>query len=217
MNRIQTQGRFSLMELPAELRVKIYKYLLICESDVELPPDGSGDRERQTGEIRPAVAILQTCWLANDEGVPILWGKNKFAICLPVDLDDSFFLRNLRWSTIQHITSLTFTSDITSLPVDPYAYFAIRPHFTCSGLNIISRHSSADFRYSPYGPNKYMSLSIRNWASTKVTQEELDAISQRLEELITDDPADPIGPMLQNAPVNGNGDPNANHDADAQT
>ncbi len=62
-----------------------------------------------------------------------------------------------------------------------------------------------------------MSLSIRNWASTKVTQEELDAISRRLEELITDDPADPIGPMLQNAPVNGNGDPNANHDADAQT
>ncbi|KAF8864228.1 hypothetical protein BDZ45DRAFT_58244 [Acephala macrosclerotiorum] len=227
MNLIQTKGRFSLMELPAELRVKIYEHLLICDEDIELPSDGLGEKERQIRMIhgvplhphpRPAVAILQTCRLANEEGVPILWSKNSFAICLPIDLTEIFFLNKLRWSTIHHISSLTFTSHSTPLPYSPStssssANSAViraytRPHFTCSGLDILSRYSPADFCYSPYGPDVCMSLSIRNWVSTNVTRAELNAIQLELEAMMANDP---IFPNFPNNP--GTGNQNSNDDA----
>ncbi|CZR54342.1 uncharacterized protein PAC_04226 [Phialocephala subalpina] len=223
MTLIQTKGRFSLMELPAELRVKIYEHLLICDDDVELPSDGLGEKERQIRTIcgvplhphpRPAVAILQTCKLANEEGIPILWSKNSFAICLPIDLTEIFFLHKLRWSTIHHISSLTFTSHSTPLPdlfpssTSSSANSAVvraytRPHFTCSGLDILSRYSPADFCYSPYGPDVCMSLSIRNWVSTNVTRAELNAIQLELEAMMANDPIFPG--ILQNNPPPGQG------------
>ncbi|KUJ20929.1 uncharacterized protein LY89DRAFT_419534 [Mollisia scopiformis] len=218
MHLIQTKGRFNFMELPAELRLKIYELLLICNDDVELPCDGLGDRERQIRLIRgvplypcprPAVAIMQTCRLANEEGVPILWGKNTFAICLPVDLMEPFFLHRLRWSTIQHMASLTFTSNTTPLPESFSSHLKrnyIRPHFACSGLDILARYSPTDFLYSPYGPDVCMSLSIRNWVSTNVTRAELNAIQQELEAMMANDP--PFT-TFQNAPDHT--------DADAQT
>lgn len=161
---------------------------------------------------------MQTCKLANEEGVPILWGKNNFAVCLrplslsllfavsdpnsAVDVTEPFFLHKLRWSTIHHITSLTFTSNTTPLP-DPFSTSSVlkraytRPHFTCSGQDILARYSPADFRYSPYGPDVCMCLSIRNWVSTNVTRAELNAIQQELEAMMAQDT---LLPILQDAP-----------------
>lgn len=71
--------------------LQIYELLLICDGEIEMPSDGFGETERQHRLIRgdplytepqPSVAIMQTCKLANEETVPILWGKNSFAICL---------------------------------------------------------------------------------------------------------------------------------------
>jgi hypothetical protein len=75
-----------------------------------------------------------------------------------VDLTQLFFLHKLRWSTIKHIASLTFTSNTTPLPDHFAANYTFRskytrPHFTCSGLEIVARHNSFDFLYSPYGPD----------------------------------------------------------------
>lgn len=204
---------------------------MICNDDVDLPSDGLGDREQLVLEIRglprhprprPAVAILQTCRLVNEEGVPILWGKNTFAICLrkyliakptstsnqhiAVDLTEPFFMHKLRWSTIYHIASLTFTSNSTPLPDLSSSTLRrnyIDPHFTCSGAEILARYTPADFRYSPYGPDQCMSLSIRNWVSTNVTRAELNALQQELEAMMA---GDTLLTLIQNDPANANPD-----------
>lgn len=73
------------------LWLQIYELLLICDGEIEMPSDGFGETERHHRMIRgdplyrkpqPSVAIMQTCKLANEETIPILWGKNSFAICL---------------------------------------------------------------------------------------------------------------------------------------
>lgn len=134
----------------------------------------------------------QLCHLSSWDLPPPYATKSNLDIA--VDLTESFFIHNLRWSTISHIACLIFTSGTTPLlhtslwsartSNDVYK----KPHFSCTGLDILARHNDFDFRYSPQGPDACMSLSIRNWVSTGVTRAELSRIEQELEALMSNDP-----------------------------
>jgi hypothetical protein len=91
------------------------------------------------------------------------------------------FLSKFRWSTISQITHLSFVSNSVSLPGLSLSGPYTRPSFNCSGADILARFSPHDLRYSPYGPDEYMALSVSNWVSTKVMRAELSAFQRELE------------------------------------
>jgi len=151
----------------------------------------------------PPVAILRTCKQIEEEATPILYGKNAFAICLrksrPAILTlitktlpgngskPTFLLSKFRWSTLHHISSLTFTSSSDPLPAlsltaiassDPTA------SFHCTGPDILARFSPSDFCYSPVGPNRFMALSMSNWVSVRAMRAQMNAIQKELEAIM---------------------------------
>ncbi|OWO97764.1 hypothetical protein B2J93_8875 [Marssonina coronariae] len=91
---IGTKGRLNLMDLPTELRVKIYEDLLILPHELHIPSEvrASNVPIRSNDFAYPANAILQTCKLVNQEATPIFYGKNTFKICLVAVLKGTAFL-----------------------------------------------------------------------------------------------------------------------------
>ncbi|KAF4628563.1 hypothetical protein G7Y89_g9590 [Cudoniella acicularis] len=194
-SRIETENIFSFMELPAELRLKIYRNLLVCSAPISIP---FSESPADKAPSYPSVAILGTCKLINEEATPILYSNNDFLICLPLERrrhtksgdisslrEHSFQLSHLRWSTLAYMKSMNFTSgNSTTLPDLSFSSSSSRPTFSCSGQDIISRFSNHDFRYSPQGPDEYMALSVSNWVSTKVMRAELSAFQKELEAMM---------------------------------
>lgn len=57
------------VNLPAELRNKVYRHLFVTETNVKFPDADNMSRSSQ---------FLRTCKLVHDEGCSILYGENKF-------------------------------------------------------------------------------------------------------------------------------------------
>lgn len=109
------------LELPFELRLEIYEYLLCSPDDIII-----SSRRRQiywyrpqlpTCELRrlphrmPHVELLRTCKQVNSEATPIVYRKNRFLVVLPYMAPFcpmNFFLWSLRRSTISNVTSIMF-------------------------------------------------------------------------------------------------------------
>jgi hypothetical protein len=94
---------FPFLLLPYELRLEIYEYLL-CSPDpvvvsprrrqlnvgvetvirgniyVRAPRPKPSKRVFHNKDHRPHVELLQACRQTNDEGTPILYGKNRFLV-----------------------------------------------------------------------------------------------------------------------------------------
>lgn len=51
----------------------------------------------------------------------------------------------------------------------------------------MARFQTSDLMYSPWGPDKYMALSISNWVSMKVMREELSAFQRALQAMMSDE------------------------------
>lgn len=195
---VLTKGLFPMMDLPTELRLKIYPYLLISDGEIAVNKCDISVSNRVSSP--PSVAILQTCKRINEEGTKILYSQNKFIIYLSIDpkpsfsLTNSFILKSLRWSSISFLTSLSFVSNSHPLPgLDDSVSETARSQsaFHCTGADIIARFKPNDFRYSPKGPDEYMSLSVSNWISTQLMkvllasfQQELEALSRRPREML---------------------------------
>lgn len=178
-SRIGTKSRFSLMELPVELRLELYKQLFIYSGPITIP----SSTNTSGTQARPAVAILQTCKTVNEEATPVLYSANSFSITLPHPSSNipvhTLFLSNLRWSTLSLVPCLSFQSN--NSVVVPELSSTARPAFTCSGKDIVARFSTRDFKYSPAGPDWYMALSVSNWVSTKVMSAELTAFQVEID------------------------------------
>jgi len=186
----RTKGLSPLMELPVELRLKIYPHLLISDADLIID-----SKQGSKTTPSPSVAILQTCKRINEEATPILYGKNRFIIHLSMDpvpayaLTKFFLLNSLRWTSITALTSISFVSHSTSnssglLGLDAIFSESTRtqPAFNCTGADIIARFTTHDFRYSPKGPDDVMALSISNWISIQVMKAMLSAFQREVEE-----------------------------------
>jgi hypothetical protein len=91
-------------------------------------------------------------------------------------------MRGLRWSTISLLNSIYFIGGSSYSPDDDNGQRRPqpRPAFTCTGAEIMARFQRLDFRYSPWGPDEYMALSISNWVSMNVMKEELTAFHKAL-------------------------------------
>jgi len=77
----QTKKPLNLMtDIPAELRLKIGGYLLICQDDIKIA-DGR-KMQRKAGEDNPNCAILLTCKELNTELTPVLYGRNSFSVSI---------------------------------------------------------------------------------------------------------------------------------------
>lgn len=179
---VQTRGLFHFIQLPPEIRVKIYNILLISPEVICIGSENSGTSRTAPKLPYPPVSLLRTCKKIDEEATPILYGKNDFTICLPIDPSPTFLLSKFRWSTLRILKSLTFTSSngpAPSLSLTEAAFSAVGFH--CTGTEILARFHPSDFRYSPIGPDHFMALSISNWISTKVMSAQLTAIQKELE------------------------------------
>ncbi|KAL9111969.1 MAG: hypothetical protein Q9227_003589 [Pyrenula ochraceoflavens] len=95
----------SFLTLPPEVRLEIYRYLLVLRSgDICVGTNDTHDRIRAHG--RQHTAILQTCRLIREEALSILWGEN----CVNIDDEWDFSLKVHYWA----ITDLTLDFDITT-------------------------------------------------------------------------------------------------------
>ncbi|CAH0055205.1 unnamed protein product [Clonostachys solani] len=81
-----TRIKVSILALPPELRMPIYRHLLVSEVDYDCPvicpnTDGfrivTGATKSQPRGLSPE--ILATCRLINQEGTPVLYGENMFS------------------------------------------------------------------------------------------------------------------------------------------
>ncbi|PBP18017.1 hypothetical protein BUE80_DR011188 [Diplocarpon rosae] len=203
---IGTKGRLNLMDLPTEIRVKvwctvllgsspdaegrqIYEDVLISPHELNIPSEVSGSNvtSRSNDFTYPANAILQTCKLVNQEATPIFYGRNTFKICLATEHCRPFFVRNFRWSTLLSIDTIKFhSSGSAELGTDPSSITApTRPYFACSGYDLMAVLKGTAFLYSPVCPDNNMALSISSWVSTKVLYLELDAIQKEMEAIMS--------------------------------
>ncbi|EME77872.1 uncharacterized protein MYCFIDRAFT_216906 [Pseudocercospora fijiensis CIRAD86] len=74
-----------LLDLPAEIRIIIYSFLLICRSNSHVSIYHNSTLTRNytshiTGLSR-SIAILRVCKLIQKEAAPVLYGSNKFVFC----------------------------------------------------------------------------------------------------------------------------------------
>lgn len=173
---IRTPSVFSFMWLPVEIRLQICTHLLASSEIITIL--STGKQEPPISESisfsRPSVSILQTCKRINGEATPILYSTNTFTIHLPLTHTPlTFFLGKLRWSTIPHLTNLSFIGDAHA-----------KASFTCTGHDILSRFMNSDFKYSPIGPDEYMSHSAYSWITCQVLKAALDAFQRELKELM---------------------------------
>ncbi|RDL40533.1 uncharacterized protein BP5553_00512 [Venustampulla echinocandica] len=198
---IMTKSRFSFLELPVELRLKIYLNILICPEALNIPRHR--DSSSNNTFAYPSVGILQTCKLVNEEATPTLYSKNRLIITLPLEkgsppnsgeppasFGPSFHPSNFRWNTLTQMTSLSFTSGNNIGFSDPELPPSLIPSatFKCSGQELISRISPGSMVFSPQGPDKYMALSIANWVSLRVMTAELNAFHRELEAMMSSTP-----------------------------
>ncbi|KAI8962196.1 hypothetical protein F5Y11DRAFT_200375 [Daldinia sp. FL1419] len=118
-----SRASFPLLELPFELRLEIYE-LLLCSPDYIII--SSGRRQiywyrpqlpafelRRLPHRMPHVELLRTCKQVNAEATHVLYGRNRFLVALPFltpFYPSTFFLWNLRRSTVSNVTSIAFTN-----------------------------------------------------------------------------------------------------------
>ena len=103
----------SLLDLPIEIRLKIYGYALISNKEIHLSATRTARYDwspyEPSPQTKPQVALLRTCKEINREATPILYGKNKFEIQFSWQYEAEFsFLRNLRAGTVNHIDNLCY-------------------------------------------------------------------------------------------------------------
>ncbi|RDI81437.1 Mannan endo-1,6-alpha-mannosidase [Venturia inaequalis] len=86
--RVSVPVKFGLLDLPPELRVKIYRSLFIVDKFIFDMRDDlqlrnlrrrDGTRRRVLNPNNADSQLLRTCKLVLHEGLPILWGENIFA------------------------------------------------------------------------------------------------------------------------------------------
>jgi hypothetical protein len=89
----------------------------------------------------------------------------------------------MRWSTIAYINTMHFMSNMPGL-----SHSDINGHpravFSCTAAHLLSRYTATDFKYSPYGPDEYVVLSMSNYVSTQVMRAELSAFQMELETMM---------------------------------
>ncbi|GAB7344375.1 hypothetical protein MBLNU457_2234t1 [Dothideomycetes sp. NU457] len=103
---IQKSKEFGLMELPAELRLKIYDELLVSPEPLKF----SGQRELRFGgpgpkkpTWRPSLQILRTSKHINNEATQVFFGKNIFSCSSDTTM---VFLHNTLGSNFQFVRNL---------------------------------------------------------------------------------------------------------------
>ncbi|KAH8595929.1 hypothetical protein B0O99DRAFT_686443 [Bisporella sp. PMI_857] len=181
-HKIGTKGKFSLMELPPELRLKIYPHLLCLDDQIIITHD------RSIHSPKPCIAVLSTCRLINTEATPVLYNRNNFLIHLdkapsPLYLPifpKSYFPMSCRWSTIPLIKFLAYKASGSRTS---------QATFSCCGSDIMAQFTDDDIKYNPDGPGEYLALSISNWVSREVVKAELCMAQVFLAEVLRPDPA----------------------------
>lgn len=67
------KGKFRFLDLPSEIRDKIYETFMLVPYTVDLSPDNRK-------AIAPRLQILQICRQINNEAYPVFYGRNTFRI-----------------------------------------------------------------------------------------------------------------------------------------
>ncbi|KAL3428111.1 hypothetical protein PVAG01_01620 [Phlyctema vagabunda] len=186
---VRTAGRFSMMELPTELRLKICEYLVVSPAEKITIPSKTAD---DTATL-PHAAILRTCHQLNREATPLLYGRNNFAITLGASSTTSNalpLLSRLRWTNMALVREMTFVS------APPEGEKLDPAPFCCTGARILAQFSYTDFRLSPVCMDSYQIRHASNWISCQVMKAELAAFQQQWKELM-----EPTEILLQSAPI----------------
>lgn len=71
LNMLDKHLRVGFLDLPPELRLEVYQYILVARNCCEAL--GAGDQVIET-------FLLRTCKLVYKEAAPVLYGKNEFAV-----------------------------------------------------------------------------------------------------------------------------------------
>ncbi|KAH7418189.1 hypothetical protein BKA64DRAFT_191477 [Cadophora sp. MPI-SDFR-AT-0126] len=164
---VKTKGRFNFMELPVELRVKIYKLLSDEPGELLILPRETPPRREDPSYRYPGVSLLTTCKLVNDELTPVFYGGNTFRINLPISHDQPFFIRKFRWSTLQCFERMKFYGDVSR------SHVTSNSNFACSGPELLSFIPEIAILCSPAGPDDSTSSSMMTLITTKVLLAEL--------------------------------------------
>ncbi|KAF7196132.1 hypothetical protein HII31_02533 [Pseudocercospora fuligena] len=83
LSRPDSHRGFRFLDLPAEIRLNVYSFLLVCQSKCPVAIYYNSCRShtsRITGLSR-GIAILRACKLIYEEAAPVLYGSNKFVFC----------------------------------------------------------------------------------------------------------------------------------------
>ena len=175
--------------------------LVFAEENISVYSTKKGPSTKVGGSSseRLSVAVLQTCKRINEEGTPILYGRHTFTIYLHTlykgqnsswtkEFDAqseqsepprgcAFFLQRLRWSTLNYITTMYFTSD-SLLPSSRTGQGLPRAFFSCTGSSLLSRCATNSSNHE----NGILSLS--NYVSVQVFYAELSACKKEVEFLM---------------------------------
>ncbi|KAG9236732.1 hypothetical protein BJ875DRAFT_439081 [Amylocarpus encephaloides] len=159
------------MDLAVEIRMTLYEDLLIFPQHFVVSLFGEPSEPMPASHC-PAIHLLQTCKLVNEEATPVFY-SNHFFFSLPPSrlprIDSScyeahsmgpaFQLSRFRWSTIACINSLSYPSGLNVTHVSSLT----SPAFTVTGEDIVDLLWPTDVRYSPQGPDLFMSDSFSFW------------------------------------------------------
>lgn len=105
---------FRFLDLPPDLRVRVYSYLFEFEGVLEICNDSRFPRAtrqyiKDQGEpVIVTAGLLATCSIIHREATPVLYGSNKFIV-----LNSTEFLRQIGGS-VAHIRRIGFTAAWTS-------------------------------------------------------------------------------------------------------
>ncbi|KAH7360510.1 hypothetical protein BKA65DRAFT_186599 [Rhexocercosporidium sp. MPI-PUGE-AT-0058] len=164
---VKTKSRFNFMELPVELRVKIYRLLSYESSELLILPKAITPRLEAPSYRYPGVSLLTTCKLVNDEMSPVFYGGNTFRITLSSSHHQEYFIRNHRWSTLQCIETMKFYGDVE--PSHP----SFKSSFTCSGLEMLGFIPKHAALCSTVGPDDETAASMITMILVKLTLAQL--------------------------------------------
>ncbi|RFU26569.1 hypothetical protein B7463_g9758, partial [Scytalidium lignicola] len=162
--QIMTKSRFSFMELPVEIRLKICSYLLLSpEEHIAIP------KKTSSSTFNPTVSILQTCKLLNEEATPLLYSHNQFVVNIGLASQDpnSFenhitFPSTLRWTTIALLNNTSYISQPSPVPRLPFP--------STPSTDTIMTNAGLDLSADPHGleltPYTPPPLSIPQFTTT---------------------------------------------------
>ncbi|PVH85106.1 hypothetical protein DL98DRAFT_64906 [Cadophora sp. DSE1049] len=176
-DHVKTKGRLSFMELPVELRVKIYKVLSDEPGELLVLPRATTPSHEDPSYRYPGVSLLTTCKLVNDEMTPVFYGGNTFRINLPISYEQPFFIRNFRWSTLQCFERMKFYGDVSR------SHVTSNSNFACSGPELLGFIPEIAMLCSPAGPDDSTSSSMMTLITTKVLLAELADFQLEMEGL----------------------------------